>query len=195
MLKPSVVWRRCDVSNETDVMALMQWLAVSYGRLDVLVNNAGIMRLAPMPDMDLFDAITTMAVNFFGAMLATREALHIMADGPGLIVNMLSSCLVDGRPGHAAYAASKAALQAMAACASKDFREQGRAIAIVNVVPRRTWTDLRVTNFPSDRPADCLSPQDVAACVAATVGSFFCGGQDDARTLGGLMSGTTIYVA
>ncbi|MBU6529826.1 SDR family NAD(P)-dependent oxidoreductase [Streptomyces sp. NPDC057245] len=101
-----------DVTHEASVADLMAAAVDTYGRLDVLVNNAGTSRDGKIARLSLDDWNTTFATNVTGVFLCTRAAAgHMTAQGGGRIINV-SSC-VAGRVavGAAAYSASKAAVE------------------------------------------------------------------------------------
>lgn len=106
------VFMACDVSNAAEVEALMTFTAARYGKLDALVNNAGIAGSgvrAHELDLDAWDAV--IAVNLRGPFLCAKYALpHLLAAGGGTIVNVASTYGLIGAPLSAAYCASKGGL-------------------------------------------------------------------------------------
>ena len=103
---------RTDVSNASEVALLFDQCARAFGRLDVLVNNAGITGpVADAADMDLEEWDRTMAVNVRGVILCTKFAIPPMrARGGGSIINLSSLTGLRGYPMRSAYAASKFAV-------------------------------------------------------------------------------------
>jgi NAD(P)-dependent dehydrogenase (short-subunit alcohol dehydrogenase family) len=104
-------WQVCDVSDERQVADLFCLADSRWGRVDVLVNCAGVVRVAPFPDLtpDLWDAV--LGVNLRGTYLCCREAFaRMVKQGGGVIVNFSSLSGVRGPekfPGLAAYNVSK----------------------------------------------------------------------------------------
>ncbi|MEO6321240.1 MAG: SDR family oxidoreductase [Polaromonas sp.] len=106
---PQVSQSRCDVSSESQVDAMFAELALRWGGLDVLVNNAGIAGpTARVEDTDLADWQQTLAVNLTGPFLCTRRAVPLLkAAGGGSIVNLSSAAGRLGFPLRTPYSASK----------------------------------------------------------------------------------------
>jgi NAD(P)-dependent dehydrogenase (short-subunit alcohol dehydrogenase family) len=100
-----------DVAREEDVLSLFQQAKSAYGRVDILVNSAGIVALRPFVDMDTETWDKVIAVNLRGTFLCCREAFRIMsAQNGGVIVNISSLSGVKGVekfPGLSAYNVSK----------------------------------------------------------------------------------------
>jgi NAD(P)-dependent dehydrogenase (short-subunit alcohol dehydrogenase family) len=108
-----VAYRRLDVTDPADWAAAVA-AATARGGLDVLVNNAGIVHVAPIVDETLAAWNRLLAVNATGALLGMQAAIPAMrARGGGSIINVASIFGVNASEGYVAYAASKAALIAM----------------------------------------------------------------------------------
>ena len=111
----------CDVRSEEQVRAAVTAVATSFGRLDVLVNNAAVFSTEPLESLslDAWDAV--FAANTRGPFLAAREALpHLRASG-GRIVNIGSLGGLRAWAKHAHYSASKAALHSLTQAMAKAF--------------------------------------------------------------------------
>jgi 3-oxoacyl-[acyl-carrier protein] reductase len=153
----NITFLKCDVSKGEEVSQLF----ASIGRVDVLVNNAGVLKVGPFTSLSLDDMRRMMDVNFWGAINCSRAAL-CNNTSELRIVNVLSSSIEGGRKGQGLYVASKAAL----AGAMMSLRlEVGDQITIVDIKPRRTLTDMRLDNFPNEDHEDCLEPQCVASMI------------------------------
>ncbi|MGJ9418116.1 SDR family oxidoreductase [Massilia sp. CMS3.1] len=122
---------RADVAQEAEVERLFALLDARFGRLDALVNNAGV--LAPQMRVEQMDAARIgriMATNVVGSFLCAREAVRRMSTkqggSGGAIVNLSSRAAVLGSPGeYVDYAASKAAVDALTIGLSKEVAGEG----------------------------------------------------------------------
>jgi 3-oxoacyl-[acyl-carrier protein] reductase len=169
---------QADVSDPAAVRRLFDAALSAYGRVDVLVNNAGVMP-ANMPalvdtDDETFDRLFN--INVKGSFNTMREAVKRLQSG-GRIVNFSSSIVGLATPGYSAYAAGKAAIETMTNILAKELR--GRQINVNAVAPGPTATDLflngktpeLIERLAKAAPLERLgTPQDVAGVVAFLVG-------------------------
>jgi 3-oxoacyl-[acyl-carrier protein] reductase len=103
-----------DVSSEADVNRLIETIRQTYGRLDVLINNAGIFEPGQVIDTSLESWNNQIATNLTGVFLVTRASLPLMrAQQYGRIINITSSLAHNGAGGFAAYSASKAGMESL----------------------------------------------------------------------------------
>ena len=111
-----------DVSRSDDARRLVEATLAVYGRLDVLVNNAGIVLPGRVDTISEDDWERTFAVNVKGAYLVSRHAVAAMrAQGGGVIVHVASVAAEKGLPDRAAYSASKGALLALTRAMARDY--------------------------------------------------------------------------
>jgi short-subunit dehydrogenase len=101
---------QCDVSVEDDCAFLIKQTLLTFGRIDVLVNNAGISMRALFKDLDLKVLKTLMDVNFWGTVYCTKYALPEIIKTQGSIVGVSSIAGYKGLPGRTGYSASKFAM-------------------------------------------------------------------------------------
>jgi 3-oxoacyl-[acyl-carrier protein] reductase len=167
---------KADVGDANAVQGMFDVAEAAFGGLDVLVNNAGIMRLAKIADSDdaLFDQ--QIRVNLKGSFNAMREAARRLRDG-GRIVNFSTSVVGTKLETYAVYAATKSAVETMTAILSKELR--GRNITVNAVAPGPTSTDLflegkspeLIDRLAKMNPMERLgTPEDIASAVAFLVG-------------------------
>ena len=167
---------KADVSDPKAVRSLFDSAEAAFGGIDVLVNNAGIMKLAKIADSDdaLFDQ--QIAVNLKGSFNAMREAARRLRDG-GRIVNFSTSVVGTKVESYGIYAATKSAIETMTAILSKEMR--GRGITVNAVAPGPTATDLfldgkspeLIDRLAKMNPMERLgTPEDIASAVAFLVG-------------------------
>jgi len=103
-------WRQCDVTSENDVADLMRWVKERYGRLDILINNAGISSVANAENMELSAWESVLKTNLTGTFLCAKAAATIMIEQKfGRIVNVASQYAVVASTAvnQAGYCASK----------------------------------------------------------------------------------------
>jgi len=125
-------FEKVDVANETAVSAWTDQVVKRYGRIDVLVNNAGITRDALLLRMKASDWDLVMNVNLKGAFLCTRAVVRYMAQQrSGRIVNVASVVGVVGNAGQANYVASKAGLIGLTKTVAREFAARGITVNAV----------------------------------------------------------------
>jgi NAD(P)-dependent dehydrogenase (short-subunit alcohol dehydrogenase family) len=168
----------CDVTEEASVAAALADLVCRTGRLDGLVNNAGIHDQGPSHAYASEDFASVLAVNSTAVFAACREAHpHLVASGGGVIVNIGSHYDKLGVKQHAAYCASKAAVGAITRCLAVEWAQDG--IRVVDVAPGFTLTDLNRPHMDDERFAKFITraipggrpgePGEIARFVAAII--------------------------
>ena len=167
---------QANVASSAEVRALFDATEQALGKVDVLVNNAGILKTVPLADTsdELFDQ--TLAINTRGTFNTLREAAKRMNNG-GRIVNFSSTTLALNLPGYAVYNASKAAVEAMTHVFAKELR--GRNITVNSVAPGPVATELflngktpeQIQAFSKMPPLERLGqPDDISQVVSFLAG-------------------------
>lgn len=167
---------QADVSDPAAVARLFDAAQAAFGGIDVLVNNAGIMKLASLADSDdaLFDS--QIAINLKGSFNTLREAAKRLREG-GRIINLSSSVVGLSPATYGVYAATKAGVEAMTHILTKELR--GRNITVNAIAPGPTATALFLDGKPQAvidsltkaAPLERLGqPEDIANAVAFLAG-------------------------
>lgn len=142
-----------DVTDEQDWERLAAAVQERWGRLDVLVNNAGIVKIATIEQHSLADWRRVMAVNVDSLLLAHKAMLPLLKEagktreGGASIVNISSVSGLVGSPFAAAYGASKGAVRLFTKCAALEFAALGYNIRVNSVHPGGTNTNMAETIY------------------------------------------------
>jgi 3-oxoacyl-[acyl-carrier protein] reductase len=167
---------RADVSRADEVRAMFGEVEAELGRVDVLVNSAGILEIKPLAETsdELFDR--TFAINTRGTFNTLREASARLADG-GAIVNVSSTTVALNLPGYSVYIASKAAVESLTQVYAKELR--GRRITVNAVAPGPVATELfmkgksaeLIEHYAKMPPLERLGqPEDISGVVSFLAG-------------------------
>lgn len=165
-----------DVADENEVTAMFDRVEAEFGGVDVVVNTAGVMLLAPLIDLDFDDFDRMHRTNVRGTFVVSQQAARRVRAG-GAIVNFSSSVVKIALPSYTAYAATKGAVDAMTLILAKELR--GRDITVNTVAPGPTATPLFldgkpqevVDNLKSMSPLERLGePADIAEAIAFLAG-------------------------
>jgi NAD(P)-dependent dehydrogenase (short-subunit alcohol dehydrogenase family) len=114
---------QADVSKETDASKIVQFTVRTYGRLDVLVNNAGIEMVKPTHELTEEDWDAVMNVNLKGCFLVSKQAvIQMLAQGNGNIINMASAAGLIGFPLLASYCATKGGVVQLTKTMALEYR-------------------------------------------------------------------------
>ena len=176
---------RCDVTSAADVEALVAAAVADFGRLDVMVNNAGITRDATLRKMteEQFDEV--IAVHLKGTWNGTRAAAAVMREqGSGAIVNMSSISGKVGLIGQTNYSAAKAGIVGLTKAAAKELAHLGVRVnaiqpglirsAMTEAMPQRIW-DAKLAEVPMGRAGEPSEVASVALFLASDMSSYMTG--------------------
>jgi 3-oxoacyl-[acyl-carrier protein] reductase len=146
-----------DVADATAVAALFDRVMAEHGRVDVLVNNAGVGAIAPSEELPLDVWSRTLAVNLTGTFLCAQAAArHMLPAGGGVIVNIGSVFAATGMPMRAAYAASKHGVIGLTKVLASEWARRGIRVVAVDPAFIRTALD------DADQRAGGYTPEDIA---------------------------------
>lgn len=157
-----------DIADPLDVQALAREVGVSYGRVDILINNAAVAVLNPLVHNSLDEWQAMMGVNLQGMFHVTQTFLQGMIERrAGVIVTISAAVARNGYPGLAVYSATKAGSIAFTEALAKEVRRYG--VQVYAVCPHGVNTALYKTLFGATDPAKLLSPERVAEDVLRVV--------------------------
>ncbi len=167
---------KADVSDSAAMTAMFDETVTRFGGVDVLVNNAGIMRLTAIADADDEAFDQTVAINLKGVFNGMREGARRLRDG-GRIVSFSSSVVGLYQPRYALYAATKAGVEAMSRILAKELGK--RSITVNVVAPGPVTTEMFLNANPPEQverikqmnPLGRLGePEDIAGVIAFLTG-------------------------
>jgi NAD(P)-dependent dehydrogenase (short-subunit alcohol dehydrogenase family) len=169
----------CDVSDDASVRTAIDAIVGAYGRLDIVVNNAGIGATGTIADGDEAQWLRVLDVNVVGIMRVSRAALpHLRRSPAAAIVNLCSIVATTGLPDRALYAASKGAVLSLTRSMAVDHIREGIRVNCVNPGTVATpWVD-RLLAQAADPAAEraalearqphgrLVTPEEVASAIA-----------------------------
>jgi uncharacterized protein len=123
--------RECDVTKVAQVHDTIHHAIKAFGRIDVLVNSAGLGIYGSFEEMKLEDINTQMVTNYFGTVLFIKEALPKLKESKGVIVNVASTAGLIGVPQMAAYSASKHAVLGLSESLRFELHDHGVSVSCV----------------------------------------------------------------
>ncbi len=161
-----------DVADASAMRTLFDHAEAEFGAVDVLVNNAGILKVAPLAEVTDEDYQRQIAVNLTGTFHGMREGARRVRDG-GRIINLSTSIIGNYLPAHGVYVATKAAVEAMTHVLAKELGARG--ITVNAVAPGPVATELFLTGrseeliqrLTKDIPLGRLGqPDDIARVIS-----------------------------
>ncbi|MGX1508302.1 UNVERIFIED_CONTAM: 3-oxoacyl-[acyl-carrier protein] reductase [Streptomyces graminofaciens] len=165
-----------DVADEEAMAAAFDAAETAFGGIDVVVNTAGIMVLAPIATLNLDDLDRMHRTNIRGTFVVSQQAARRVRSG-GAIINVSTSVTRTQLPTYGAYVASKAAVQSITLILARELR--GKDITVNTVAPGPVATPLflegkdetTISNFAKATPLERLGePRDIAESVAFLAG-------------------------
>jgi len=164
---------RCDVTDSKQVAAAVEAATSAFGRIDVLVNNAGQGLHAPLGQIDPEDFRAVLDLNLVAPLVTMQAVVPVMRkQGAGSIVNVSSGITFSALPGSAAYGASKAGLNKLSAVARSELADAG--IAVSTMYPFITDTEFieslrgeteSASQLESSHAPKPQSPEQVAEAI------------------------------
>jgi NAD(P)-dependent dehydrogenase (short-subunit alcohol dehydrogenase family) len=154
----------CDVTSEAQVAAMVGRALETYGRIDVLVNNAGYSKQCPIADLSVEELHRALEVNLVGTFVCCKAVLPTMKrQGGGRIINVVSGAGKRGSLRRGAYAAAKFGVVGFSQCLQLEVKSDG--IGVCCVCPGPVDTLMRSLNNPGEDPRTLLAPEEIAAAI------------------------------
>ena len=166
---------RADLSKEEDIGRLFEATKAAYGRLDVLVNNAGVFGFGPLESVTAEEFHRHTNLNVLGLLLASQAAVAAFGPAGGSIVNLSSSSVMDPPPGSSIYSATKGAVDALTRSLARELGPRGIRVNAISPGPTETEFAREVGLTRSEQGRALVAqtplgrfgqPRDMAAVVA-----------------------------
>jgi 3-oxoacyl-[acyl-carrier protein] reductase len=154
----------CDLTKEEEISGLFKKIKKDFGRLDILINNAGIARGGSIVDCQIEDFDRLININLRAPFICCQQALKIMIPaGSGYIINISSVVGIKGYPYQAAYSASKHGVAGLTKAIAAEVQEHG--IRVSMILPGGVDTALVGNTRPDLDKSILLKPEDIANTV------------------------------
>ncbi len=154
-----------DVSLESDNKKMAEEALIKFGRMDVLINNAGISMRALFEDVDMSVVKKVMDINFYGVLYATQACLPEIIKNKGSVVGISSIAGFRGLPGRTGYSASKFALNGFLEVLRTEMLHRG--VHVLTACPGFTASNIRKRALTKDGSAQGESPRDEKEMMTA----------------------------
>lgn len=149
-----------DVGKREDVAKALKEVADTEGRIDFVVNTAGVLNKEPLCSMDYGKIEAAVQTNYIGTVNVALESYPYLKQSKGKLVFFTSSSYTRGRAFYSIYSSTKAAIVNFVQAVAQEWEPQGIAVNCIN--PERTKTPMRVKNFGVE-PEDSLLKSEVVA--------------------------------
>lgn len=156
---------QADVSLEDDNKRMAEYAVTRFGRIDILINNAGISMRALFDEVDMDVVRKVMDINFYGALYATRYCLPEIRKNKGSIVGISSIAGYRGLPGRTGYSASKFALNGFLEVLRTELLKTG--VHVLTACPGFTASNIRKRSLTRDGTSQGESPRNEQAMMTA----------------------------
>lgn len=159
----------CDIADHDQVEDTFERLMKEWGRIDHVVNAAGLLIKSPLEQQSPADVAQQVSVNLLGSLNVAQCAHAPLKESQGMLLQFSSSSFTRGRADYSAYSACKAAIVNLTQALSDEWKDDG--IRVNCIVPGRTDTGMRRSNFAGEDQRTLLSPYEVALASAKLLSS------------------------
>jgi NAD(P)-dependent dehydrogenase (short-subunit alcohol dehydrogenase family) len=168
----------CDVTNEQSVIDAIETVRTEFGRIDVLVNSAGIAVTDSAEQLTIKAWDQTMAINLRGAFLVSQQVGRIMlGQGSGTVISLASQAATIALPGHLAYCASKSGLVGMTKVLALEWAGRGvtantiSPTVVMTPLAKELWDNPEGEALKAQIPAGRFAEPEEIAAVAVFLAS------------------------
>jgi len=156
---------RSDVSNQQDNIQMAKYAIDQFGKIDILINNAGISMRALFEEVEMEVIKKVMDINFYGSLFATKACLPSIIANKGSLVGISSIAGFRGLPGRVGYSASKFALQGFLESLRTEMIYKG--VHVLTACPGFTTSNIRKSSLTKDGSKQSESPMDEQKMMSA----------------------------
>lgn len=171
-----------DVSNYENVAQKLKEVNEIEGKIDYVINTAGILNIGKLLDRDILHIQKEIAVNYMGSINVSKASIPYLLKTKGCILLFASSSYTRGRALYSTYSSTKAGIVNLTQALSEELYHEGIRINVIN--PERTATPMRYKSFGKEPEGSLLAPEKVAEACLNTLLSTYTGQVIDVRRKG-----------
>lgn len=169
----------CDISSYQSVEDMLKKVFKETGRIDYVVNSAGILKMGKIAERTIEDIERDIKVNYFGSINVAKASIPYLQETKGCILLFASSSYTRGRAMYSTYSSTKAGIVNLAQALAEELYNDGVRINVIN--PERTATPMRFKAFGQEPEGSLLQPEKVAEASIKTLLSDLTGQVIDVR--------------
>ncbi len=155
-----------DITSSDKVSRFLESVYQKEGRIDYVVNSAGVLRIGKLVDRDINDILSEISINYIGSIIVAKESIPYLLKSNGGLLFFASSSYTRGRALYSTYSSSKAAIVNLTQALAEELSDKIR----VNVInPERTATPMRSSAFGYEAPETLLSAEKAAVVSLQTL--------------------------
>ncbi len=162
-------YNQVDICNLENVKAYLAGIKEKTGRIDYVVNTAGLLIKKPIDRLSVEELTSLIGVNYTGAVNVAIAAKPYLLETSGMLINFTSSSYTRGRAFYAVYSSSNAAIVNFTQALAEEWSNENIRVTCIN--PERTATPMRTANFGIEPPGLLLSAQEVALASLKVLGT------------------------
>ena len=162
-------FNQVDISDLGQVKTYLDTVKQKYGRIDYVVNTAGLLIKKPIDTLTLEEITALIGVNYTGAVNVATAAKKYLLESSGMLMNFTSSSYTRGRAFYALYSSTNAAIVNFTQALAEEWADEGIRVTCIN--PERTATPMRTANFGVEPVELLLSAEQVALTSLKVLGT------------------------